>query len=198
MVTLVLPEGRSRLLRLQILTLIWMSVEAGVALAAALAARSFALGAFGGDSVVELLSAGAVLAAHTNPRLQRHADRLGGWLLLALAVLVGVGGVAALAFGAASRPSWLGMALLLAAAAVMPWLGRAKRRLARQTGNIALAADAVQSSACGYLAWIALGGLALNRAFAWPWADPLAALALVPLIAREGWKAAHGAPSCCH
>jgi len=89
------------------------------------------------------------------------------------------------------------MGILVAAAIVMPWLGRQKRRLAAVTSSAALKADAAESILCGMMAWIALGGLAVNAIWHKPWADPVAALALVPLILREGWEALHASrPGC--
>ncbi|HUX68150.1 MAG TPA: cation transporter [Terriglobales bacterium] len=198
MATAAVPGVGERVWRLQLLTLGWMAVEVGVAGVAAWRARSVALGAFGADSVIELLSAGVVLAAQARPERNRLLGKIGGWLLLALAAVIAGTSALALLAGVAPRPSPMGMALLLAAAAVMPWLGRQKRKLARSSGNRALAADAVQSSACAYLAWIALAGLGLNAALGWGWADPVAALGLVPLIAREGWKTTRGEGcGCC-
>jgi len=83
------------------------------------------------------------------------------------------------------------MGILLAAAVVMPWLASRKRRLAAVTASAALKADAAESVVCGYMAWIALSGLAVNAIWHRPWADPVAALALIPLILREGWQAMH-------
>jgi Cation efflux family len=94
------------------------------------------------------------------------------------------------------RPSPVGIVLLILAAAVMPWLARQKRQLSAATGSAALRADAAESAVCGYLALIALGGLAVNAIWKVRWADPVAALALVPLIVREGWEAMKGRPCC--
>ena len=83
----------------------------------------------------------------------------------------------------------------------MPLLARAKRRVARAMTSRALEADATQTSLCAYLSVIALGGVALNAALGWWWADPVAALAMVPIIAREGVEGAraeaHCADGCC-
>ena|SRR5229473_6012107 len=84
------------------------------------------------------------------------------------------------------EPSYLGIGLLVAAVIVMPWLSNQKRSLAARISSASLKADAVQSSMCGYLAWIALGGLALNAFFKLSWADPVAALLLLPIVVREG------------
>ena len=198
MATVALPSARARLLRLQLFTLAWMAVEAAVAFAAAWNARSTALAAFGGDSLIELGSAGVVLTAHAVPKLESMAARTAGILLLGLAAVVAAGAGSALIAGSYARPSVMGMLLLLASAFIMPGLGRRKKRLAAETRNAALAADAVQSSMCGYLAWTALLGLGLNAVWGLGWADAAAALCLVPLIAIEGWRALHGdACSCC-
>ena len=97
-----------------------------------------------------------------------------------------------------AQRSIVGIALLLLAAMVMPWLASQKRKLAILTSSASLKADAVESALCGYLAWIALAGLAANAIWGKSWADPLAALGLTPLIIREGWEAVRGNRSeCC-
>jgi divalent metal cation (Fe/Co/Zn/Cd) transporter len=78
----------------------------------------------------------------------------------------------------------------------MPLLARAKRRVAEGLGSRALTADARQTSLCAYLSAIALAGVVLNSALGWWWADPLAALAMVPIIAKEGIEGVRGEPSC--
>jgi len=188
-------------LRLQTLTLVWMSLEAGLSLFTAYRACSIALLGFGGDSGVELLSALLVVARFLPGRRrvsERMAGRLAGALLFAVAGLVVVGAGWALSGHLDPAPSRLGMAVLLAAALFMPWLARKKRRLAVATGSVALRADAMQSSLCAYLAWIALAGLLLNARWSLAWADPAAGLLLVPLILKEGREAWRGHPcGCC-
>lgn len=88
----------------------------------------------------------------------------------------------------------MGIALLILAAVVMPWLARQKRRLSAATGSAALRADAAESAVCGYLALIALVGLVANAIWKVSWADPVAALTLLPLIVREGWESMKGRP----
>ena len=90
-----------------------------------------------------------------------------------------------------------GIVLLIPAAVVMPWLAKQKRQLSAATTSAALRADAAESAVCGYLALIALAGLVVNVIWRVSWADPVAALALLPLILREGWEAMKGEP-CCH
>ena len=79
----------------------------------------------------------------------------------------------------------------------MFWLGSRKRSLAAVTSSAALKADAAESALCGYMAWIALSGLAVNAIWHKPWADPVAALALIPLMLREGWQAIHASRLGC-
>lgn len=191
------PEHR-RLILLQSFTLAWMLAECAVSLWAAVRAHSPALLAFGFDSLVELLSALLVLCA-IGPRLGRKAvDRTAGILLFALAAGVALASVLALAGKLEPRPSPLGIFITAAALCVMPLLAWQKRKLARRTGNNALAADAVQSATCAYLALVALGGLVLNAAFHLASADSLAALAAVPVLIREGRRALRGQScGCC-
>jgi divalent metal cation (Fe/Co/Zn/Cd) transporter len=89
------------------------------------------------------------------------------------------------------------MGILLLAAIVMPWLAKRKRQLVAITSSAALKADAAQSALCAYMAWIALAGLGVNAIWGIRWADPVAALALIPLILREGWIAVHSAKLDC-
>jgi divalent metal cation (Fe/Co/Zn/Cd) transporter len=193
-------ELRVRVLRLQWLTVAWMTVEAAVALFSALRAHSVALAAFGGDSAIELLSASVVLWRFRAGGGEREAlsSRITAVLLVALAVFIAADSVFTLAWAKSKpAPSYLGMCLLVVAAVVMPWLARRKRELSEASGSAALKADSVQSSVCGYLAWIALAGLGLNAAFGISWADPVAALALVPLVVKEAAGAMRGEPCDC-
>ncbi len=194
-------ETTRRIIRIQALTLVWMSVEAAVSLGAAWAARSPALLGFGGDSAVELLSAAVVLWRFRSPsrgdRAERQAARVAGGLLFVLAAFVALASVLTLLGHVEARPSTIGIVLLILAAVVMPWLAKQKRRLSATTGSAALRADVAESAVCGYLALIALAGLAVNAIWRVSWADPIAALALLPLIVREGWEAMKGKP-CCH
>jgi len=193
------PEVLRRVLWLQIFTIVWMTAEAGIALVAARAAQSPALLGFGGDSAIELFSAVAVLWRFfsDSERAEKIAARIAGVLLLMLAVYIAITSALALAGHREPQPSLAGIMLLIVAAAGMPWLARRKRRLADQTGSASLRADAAESAVCGYLSWIALAGLVVNATFHQAWADPLAALALLPLIVKEGWKSirASGAES---
>ncbi|HEX3662724.1 MAG TPA: cation transporter [Acidobacteriaceae bacterium] len=181
------------------MTVAWMLVEAGVALYAARGAESVALLAFGSDSVVEMLSAIVVLLQFTSAvRIpERTASRAAGILLLVLAAVVAVIAVGALAMGWHAETSVAGMAITIAALAAMPVLAWLKRSEARRCGNAALAADAVQSATCAWLAFATLAGLVLNAAFHVPWVDSAAGLIAVPLLVKEGRSAWRGQGCGC-
>jgi divalent metal cation (Fe/Co/Zn/Cd) transporter len=176
-----------------------MVIEAGVALFAAATAHSPALFAFGSDSIVELLSALVVLLPwFSNSIPDRLKNRLAGLLLILLAFVVAGTAVLSLVLHLSPDPSRAGLAITSAALLVMPALAFLKRREARRTGDVALSADAVQSATCAYIALFALVGLALNAIFHIAWFDSLAALAVVPLLIREGRSAIRGhACACC-
>jgi divalent metal cation (Fe/Co/Zn/Cd) transporter len=188
-------------LRVQTITIVGMSAEAAISLVAAWRARSPALLAFGGDSAIELVSALVVLWRFRANGLQEHAEgraaRLAGVLLFVLAACVVATSVMALLGYTESKPTFLGTAILVAAAVIMPLLAKEKRRLSAMTGSAALRADAVQSGLCAYLSLIALTGLVINAIWRVKWADPIAALAVLPLIVREGREAMRGKTCNC-
>jgi divalent metal cation (Fe/Co/Zn/Cd) transporter len=175
---------------LQGITVAWMLVECGLSLYAAAAAHSPAMLAFGSDSLVELLSAGVVLLQSSIS--ERKAARAAGALLFVLAAVVCATALGSMALHLRPDTSRLGIGITAAALVVMPVLAKLKRREARLSNNPALAADAVQSATCAYLAAIALAGLALNALFHIAWFDSLAALAAVPLLLKEGRAAWQG------
>jgi len=173
-----------------------------VSLAAAWMARSPALLAFGGDSAIELLSAIVVLwrfRAHAHQKQsEKHAAWIAAVLLFILAAYVTV--VSALTLLGYSEPktTYMGITVLVTATAIMPWLAKEKKKLSAITGSAALRADAAQSGLCAYFSVIALVGLGINAIWHIWWADPIAALMIVPLILWEGWEAIRGkACGCC-
>lgn len=178
-----------------------MSVEALASLGAAWMGRSPALLGFGGDSAVELLSAAVVLWRFRRPSrgdgAEQRAARIAGGLLFFLAAFVAFVSILGLLGRIEARPSLIGIAVLILAAVIMPWLAKQKRQLSASTASAALRADAAESAMCGYLALIALAGLLVHAVWGVRWADPAAALALLPLIVREGREAMKGKP-CCH
>jgi divalent metal cation (Fe/Co/Zn/Cd) transporter len=201
-IQIVTPDAIRRIRRVLTVTIAWMSVEAAVSLFAAWRAHSPALLAFGGDSAIELFSAVVVLwrfqVSDAHEEVEKRAARVAGALLFALAAYVAVTSVTSLLGYSEPKPTFLGIAILVAAAAVMPWLAKEKRRLSGATGSAALRADAAQSALCAYLSLIALAGLAINAVWRVKWADPIAALVILPLIVWEGREAMRGkACGCC-
>ena len=174
-------------------TLSYNIVEAGVSLLVGLLAGSVALVGFGFDSVIEVVASVAAqwrlradLASEQRERVEQTSHRVVGWCFLALGAYIAYESVESL--WTRSRPdrTLIGIAVLAASAVVMPLLARAKRRVAHALESPSLGSEAAQTSLCAYLSIIALAGLALNALFGWWWADPLAALAMVPIIVKEG------------
>lgn len=195
------PLRRSTtVLWLQGITLAWMLVECGVALFAAVVAHSPAMLAFGSDSLVELMSATVVLLQFLPrfPISEERANRAAGVLLFALAIVVAVIAILALTLHLRPETSVPGMGITVAALVLMPVLAWLKRREARRGSNPALAADAVQSATCAYMAAITLVGLTVNATFHIAWFDSAAAVAALPLLLREARRAWRGdACGCC-
>jgi len=191
-------EISRQIMRLQVVTLIWMVLECALALFSAWRARSPVLLAFGADSLIELLSALVVLLQFV-PRFAMstaRASRLAGILLFLLAAVITLSSALALWQHVRPDTSWIGIGVTLAALAVMPALSSAKRKAGKAAHNAALSADAVQSATCAYLAGITLAGLLLNAVLHVRWIDPAAALVAVPVICLEGKKAFEG-EECC-
>ena len=192
--------SRTLIVRLQVVTLVWMLVECGVSLSAAATAHSPALLAFGSDSFVELLSATVVLLQFmpSFPLDKRRASQIAGALLFSLAAVVALSATLAIAHGVHPSTSIAGIAITIAALVGMPILARKKHAVARATNNRALAADAVQSATCAYLAGVTLLGLASNAVFHLPWIDSAAALIAIPILVVEGRRATRGEScGCC-
>lgn len=192
------PEAA--VIRLQIVSAVWMLVECGVALYGAWQARSAVLAAFGADSLVELLSALVVLFAFTQHlRISRLvAARIAGILLVALAVVIAAAALLALKTAIRPETSLAGIAITIAALVGMPLLAWQKRRLSRRIGSRALAADSVQSATCAWLAAAALAGLIADATLHVRWVDSAAALAVLPLLLIEARNAMRGEScGCC-
>lgn len=187
------------------LTLGYNCLEAVVALAAGFAAGSIALEGFGVDSVIEVSAAVAALwRLHRDvepdhrERAERLAHRLVGLSFLALAACVTWQALAALLTRSAPAESHVGIVLAALSLVVMPLLARAKRRVGNQLRSDALVAESKQTSLCAWLSAILLGGLLLNALLGWWWADPVAALSMVPIIVREGLDGLRNRPCCDH
>jgi len=195
-------------LRLEILTIGWMLVEASASIGAGIVAGSVLLLAFGVDSVIELISASVLFhrlrkeatgAAHDGEEieaLERRAARIAGYLLYALAAYVVLQSGYGLLHRHTAETSWVGISVALVAALGMPVLARAKLRVADEIGSKALRADAMETFTCGFLSWVLLAGLAANALFHWWWLDSAAALVLVPFLMKEGREALTGECSC--
>jgi divalent metal cation (Fe/Co/Zn/Cd) transporter len=184
----------------------WMLVEGSVSVAAGLAAGSVALLGFGIDSFIEMGSDFVVAwrlrveqrgcCAERVEQVERRASRLAAALLLLLAAYVLLdAGRHLLGFAEHAQESPAGIAVTAVALVVMPLLARAKLRVADALGSRALRTDAYEAVCCAWLSATTLVGLALNAAFGWWWADPVAALVLVPLLMREGLGGWRG--GCC-
>ena len=180
-------------------TIAYNLAEGAVAIAAGVAAGSIALISFGGDSLVECLSAVVILwQFHGVPEdRERRALRLIGLAFFALAAYVTAESLRTLATGADADPSPVGIALAAVSLVVMPLLSWLKRRTGRELGSRAVVADSVQTLLCTYLSAALLGGLLLNALWGWSWADPVAALVVAAVAAREGREAWRGEACEC-
>jgi divalent metal cation (Fe/Co/Zn/Cd) transporter len=203
-------EVREQLLRrgvrLEIATVAWNAIEGIIAVGAGVLASSVALIGFGVDSFVETTS-GAIVGWRLRAELvsqfdkeqaellERRAGRIAGALLLGLSVYIVVdAGRRLFGFGSVAEESRVGIVLTAVSMIIMPVLGWAKLRTAVALHSGALRADAYETITCSWLSLTTFLGLVLNAAFGWWWADPLAALAIVPLAVREGlegWRGQH-------
>ncbi|MDF2733093.1 MAG: cation transporter, partial [Desertimonas sp.] len=178
-----------------------------IANSAALVAGSQSLLGFGLDSGVESLSGSVVLwrlyaerrDPHRAEAVERRALRLIGITFFVLAAFVAFESIRALVGQHEPDTSAVGIVVTALSIVVMQWLARAKRQVGIEMGSRAVQADSSQTSACVYLSIVVLAGLLLNAAFGWWWADPLAALAVVVFLVREGQEAlaAEHADECC-
>jgi divalent metal cation (Fe/Co/Zn/Cd) transporter len=184
---------------LNYLTVGYNAIEAIVSIAAGFVSGSVALVSFGVDSGIEVTSSLAAhwrLRADTDPerrqRVERLTHRIIGGSFLALAAYVTVESLRTLWQREAPEASPVGLAILILSVVLMPLIAQASRKIARGLGSRALEADAAQTSLCAYLSAIALAGVGLNAALGWWWADPVAALVMVPIIAKEGFEGVQG------
>lgn len=192
-------------LRLEYLTLAWNSLEAVVAIASGLIAGSIALVGFGLDSIIEM-SSGAVLLwrlhsdadVRRRERVEQVSLRLVGLCFVALAVYVVWDATTSLWRREKPEESIPGIIIAALSLVVMPVLARAKRKVASGLNSGAMQADSRQTDICAYLSAILLGGLGLNALLGWWWADPVAGIVMVPIIAKEGIEALRGETCACH
>ena len=191
--------------RLEYFTIAWNSLEGLVAIIAGAFAGSISLVGFGLDSLIEVTSGGALLwrmraesDAAQREKVERITLRIVGVCFIALAGYVAFEAAMALIYKEPAERSTVGIALAAVSLVVMPILARAKRRVSAALASAAMAADARQTDFCTYLSAILLGGLLLNALVDWWWADPVAALVMVPFIAYEGSEALRGKTCCAH
>ena len=189
--------------QLQYVTILWNSLECVIAVAAGLLAGSIALVGFGLDSAIEVTSSVAALwrLRHdadeaARERAERHAVRIIGVCFLLLATYVLYEAVGTLIERRPPSQSWIGIILAALSLIVMPVLAHLKRLVAMRLESGALEAETRQTEVCAYLSAILLIGLGLNAWLGWWWADPVAGLVMVPLIAWEGAEAVRGR-TCC-
>lgn len=184
---------------LEYFTIAWNSLEGVVALIAGALAGSISLVGFGIDSFIEVTSGSVLLwrmevdaDVRKRERNEKFSLRVVGVCFLALAAYVGYESLSVLVSRKAPEHSIPGIVLACVSLVVMPLLSRAKKRVGRELGSPAMHADAKQTDFCVYLSAILLLGLLLNATLGWWWADPAAALIMVPLIAKEGVEAMKG------
>ncbi len=189
--------------RLEYFTIAWNSLEGLVALIAGALAGSISLVGFGIDSFIEVTSGATLLwrmtvdaEEQTRERNEKFSLRIVGTCFLALSAYIAYESVADLISQKAPEHSIPGIILACVSLIVMPILSRAKKRVGKELSSSAMNADAKQTDFCVYLSAILLAGLILNAALRWWWADPVAALIMAPIIAKEGFDAVKG-KACC-
>jgi len=192
--------------RLEYFTIAWNTLEGLVAVLAGAVAGSISLVGFGIDSFIEVTSGVTLLwrmsvdaDVHRRERNERLALRIVGVCFVALAAYIGYEAIADLIGTKEPAASLAGIILAIVSLIVMPLLSRAKRRVGAALGSAAMHADAKQTEFCTYISAILLAGLVVNRIFGLWWADPVAALIMVPMIAKEGSDGLQGkACESCH
>ncbi len=180
-------------------TIAYNVIEAVVAVTAGTVASSAALIGFGLDSLVEVTSAAAVawqFSARDPETREKSALRIIAFSFFALAGYVTVDAVRGLFGVGEASPSTVGMILAAVSLLIMPVLSYGQRRTGRELGSTSAVADSKQTLLCTYLSGVLLVGLAMNAAFGWSWADPIAALVIAAVAVREGREAWHG-DTCC-
>ena len=205
MSTVSTPARRAQLTRrirlLVAATIAYNVVEAAVALTEGTRVSSAALIGFGLDSLIEVSSAAAIawqFAANDPETRERTALRIVAFSFFALAIYVAVDSVLALVGLQEPRHSPIGIGLAAVSLVIMPVLSLAQRRAGRELGSLSAVADSKQTLLCTYLSAVLLAGLLLNAFAGWWWADPIAALVIAGVAAREGLEAWRGDTCCAH
>jgi len=183
------------------LSLVWMGAEGAIAITAGIMAGSIALIGFGLDSAIEGVASLVIVWRFTGHRLlsdaaETRAQKLVAIQFFLLAPFVAFEALRHLITGADVETSWLGMALTATSLVGMPILGVAKQRLAQTLGSVATHGEGAQNLLCAYLAGAVFLGLAGNALLGWWWLDPIAALAIAGVAAKEGIETWRG-EGCC-
>jgi divalent metal cation (Fe/Co/Zn/Cd) transporter len=193
------PAAVLRGRRLEYFTVVWNTLEGLVAVVAGIVAGSISLVGFGIDSFIEVTSGSVLLwrmsvdsDVHRREANEKRALRIVGACFLLLGIYIAYVSISDLWSKRAPEHSIAGIVLACASLVVMPLLSRAKRKVGRALGSAAMHADAKQTEFCTYLSAILLAGLLLNAFFGLWWADPVAALIMVPIIAKEGVEGLQG------
>jgi divalent metal cation (Fe/Co/Zn/Cd) transporter len=197
--TIVRTHQIRRGIHLEYLTIAWNVFEGIVAVASGAAAGSIALIAFGIDSFIETSSGGVLLwrlraerSGQDAQQVERRALKMVGISFMLLAAYIAFESIKTLVQRETPERSIVGIVIAILSLIVMPWLARQKRKAAGSLKSSALKADSRQTSLCAYLSAITLGGLLLNALFGWWWADPIAGLAMIPIVLKEGSEAFRG------
>ena len=191
-------ELHRRGVRLEWFTVAWNVVEGVVAIGAGLLTGSVSLIGFGADSFIEVISAVALLwrlrkagpnaSAEERGEAERRALYLVAATFFLLAAYIAYEAGGALLSGEGPEDSTVGLVLSVVSLLVMPALAYGKQRTGREMGSEALKADAAETWVCSYLSLALLAGVGLNAAFGWWWADPVGALAMLPVIVWQGFE----------
>ena len=189
--------------RLEVVTVAWMAVEAVLAIGAGIVARSVLLTAFGFDSVIELLSGVTLLwwlsaeargsGTSLIEGMERRATQISAALLVLLCGYLVFTGVGGLVLQLHPEGSVLGVVVSGVAVVVMPFLAWRKRRVNATLGSAALRADIAETLTCAYMAAATLAGTALNLLVGWWWAEYAAALVLLVFVVMEAREAIEAA-----
>ncbi len=183
------------------LSLLWMTIEGGVAIAAGIVASSVALIGFGLDSAIEGFASVIIIWRFTGHRIHSHAAEVRAQKLVAvqffiLAPYVAVESIRAVATGERADPSLAGILLAIGSVIFMPMLGIAKQRIAEQLGSAATKGEGRQNMLCAYLAGALLVGLLGNALVGAWWLDPIVGLLIAGVAVIEGREAWRG-EGCC-
>ncbi len=198
----VVPERRvalhRRALGLEYFTIGWNLIEAFVAIGAGLIAGSVALIGFGVDSGIEVISAIGLLwrlrtaGPHAEAAEESAAEKRALYIVAAtfflLAAYIAYEAIGSLLNAEEPLISGVGIVLSILSLAIMPALAYAKQRTGRAMGSRALVADSKETWVCSYLSLALLLGIGLYALAGWWWADPVAALAMLPVIVWQGWE----------